>query len=682
MSTPSARRRPATPRRFLAAAISCLAIPLPALHAQLDTALEVRSLPYEKAESGLPVDLTGVVIFSDPPATALFQDETAGTFFRIDGRTPPRPGDKVRVKGVTFPGLYLPGIEDTTFEILGHVGLPEPIPAVYDDLVSGRYHYQRVAVEGVVRSLSADEEGSTRVRMALGSRVIEILVDLPLPEGLDLVDSGVRVSGLAAGLINDRRQLVEPYLRCRDWTEFEIRRRAPVLDAVPGLSPGELLRFDVEGGDGHRVRIAGTVLAAFPSGEIFLRDGDSAVGVRLLSPALEISVGDRVEVAGFPEMDRFSGSLVDAVVVSFDENEVVPPPIAVEGPALFDGSHDSDLVSFAATVGDWYRLDRGGVVVLRVGDRTIQARVPELPDSLSSGSSVEVTGICQVEATRGSQYRSHPETIGLRMRSANDLVIVREPPWWTPRRLVTALVLLGVATILAALWIFVLRRQVSRQTRALRGRIENEAILEERQRIAREFHDTLEQDLAGLTLRLDAATARETDRKRMDLLEGARHLVTRIQTETRSLVSDLRDTHGENAPLDESLRGLCAERDLELAPTIRLDVGELPALPSRTVHHLRMITREAITNVWKHAGAGTVDVRSREENGVLVLEIADDGRGFDVEAETHGVPGHFGCMGIRERARRIGAEVSWKSEPGNGTVVTVRLPLNSRHPDT
>ena len=60
---------------------------------------------------------------------------------------------------------------------------------------------------------------------------------------------------------------------------------------------------------------------------------------------------------------------------------------------------------------------------------------------------------------------------------------------------------------------------------------------------------------------------------------------------------------------------------------------------------------------------------------VLTLRITDNGQGFDPTAQTHGQPGHFGCIGIRERARKVGAEVKWESEPGKGTTVWVELPL-------
>ncbi len=194
--------------------------------AQLRTALEVRSLSPETAETGLPVDLRGIVVFSDPPSTIFLQDNTAGTFFRLDGRVPPAPGSEVRVTGTTMRGLYLPGIHEATFEILGQPGLPAAIRATLDDLLSGRYHYQRVSVEGIVRKISSNEENTAIVRLDLGSRVIAVQVETVAEGGKDLVDARVRVTGLAAGEVNHRRQLVEPYLRCRAQ-----RRIDPVLSA-------------------------------------------------------------------------------------------------------------------------------------------------------------------------------------------------------------------------------------------------------------------------------------------------------------------------------------------------------------------------------------------------------------------------------------------------------------------
>lgn len=644
---------------------------------QLSKAVEVRSLSAEVAEEGKRVDLTGVVIFSDAPGTIFIQDETAGTFFRPGSAPPPQPGDEVRVQGVTQSGLYLPGIEKATFEVLGHPGIPEARPVSFDDLMSGRFHYQRVSIEGVVRTLVPAEEGTTLVRLALGSRVVEVQVEQPPPTDLDWIDSRVQVAGLAAGHINARRQLVAPYLRCADWTEFTRFQAGRTPEETSLLSPEQLLNFDVDGQGGHRVRVRGKVLAAFPGGEIYLRDEASAVAAKLMPGVVSPKVGDRVEVIGFPQMDRFSASLADAEIWEREpggDEEVKAVRVGLS--ELMEGSEDGNLVSVEASLVDRYRTERGAVLVLQVEDGTIPARVPSLPESMPTGTQLRVAGICQVESIRGLEYRSTPESVSLRVRSLDDLVVLGAPSWWTAQRMAMLLVVLLVVMALAGLWIVLLQRQVANQTVALRHRIEREATLEERQRIAREFHDTLEQELAGLSLRLDAAVAKGGEGKLHGLLEGSRSLVSRIQTETRNFVSDLRDGWDENASLEGALGELVARQPAELGPEIRFEMASpapLANLPPRVVHHLKMIAREAVANALKHAEAKHIDLILDAEDDATVMKIADDGRGFDTESETRGKSGHFGCMGIRERCARIGAEVTWRSEPGHGTTVEVRL---------
>ncbi len=656
-------------------------IPVPAAGGPLTTALELRSLSAEEAGSGVPVDLQGIVIFAEPRGTVFFQDATAGTFFQLKGQTAPAPGDEIRVRGVSYPGLYLPGIEEAKLEVLGHPGLPGAVAVNFDDLVSGRYHYQYVTFEGIVRTVEPDEEGASLVRVALGSRVVEIRMEEPPPGETTLIDSRVRVSGLAAGELNNRRQLVEPYLRCRSWVDLAMIEPARDLRSVPEVSPEEILTFAVGGQERRRVKVTGTVLASFPDGEVFLRSGESAIGIRRTASEPLLESGDYVEMVGFPEMDRFSARLVDAVTLDHFLGDGGAVAVETAVADLLEGAHDSDLVTLTAELSERYRHERGGVLVLRDGARTIRADTPGLPDDFLPGARVSVTGIAVVESTRRSaQYRSEPDRVSLRMRSPADLVVLRQASWWTSPRLAAALVLLLVATVLAGLWITLLRRQVARQTGALRRRIEIEAALEERQRIAREFHDTLEQDLAGLSLRLDAAAARGTDEKLRVFIEGSRNLVSRIQAETRNLVSDLRQVPGEAVDLISALGELVSSEGGEIGPEIVMvsPGGGIPALPSRTVHHLRMIAQESVTNVIKHADATKVMIAVGRAGDELIMRIADDGRGFEVEGNTTGRPGHFGCMGMRERCRKIGAAIAWESEPERGTTVVVTLPLHEK----
>ena len=667
------------PLLFLALITSAMPV-----EAQLTTALELRSLTPEEAESGVAVDLRGIVIFSEPGGTVFFQDATAGTFFQLKGLPDPAAGDEIRVRGISYPGLYLPGVAEARLEVLGHPGLPEAVAVSFDDLSSGRYHYQRVKFEGIVRTVETvqavapDTEETSLVRVALGSRVVEIRMEAPLPEGNSLIDSRVRVTGLAAGELNPRRQLVEPYLRCRDGDDLEILEAGRDLQAIPEVSPGQLFNFAVGGLERRRVRISGMVLAVFPGGEVYLRSGETGIGVRRTSADPRLENGDTVEMAGFPEMDRFSARIVDAVVIDHLLAEASPQPVPATMADLLDGLHESDLIRLEAEISERYRNERGGVLVLREGMKTIRAEMPALPDNLSPGARVGVTGIAVVESTRrSSQYLAEPDRVSLRLRSFADLVVLRAPSWWTSQRLTTALILLLIATVIAGSWITLLRRQVARQTGVLRERIGIEAALEERQRIAREFHDTLEQDLAGLSLRLDAAAARGADEKLRGFIEGSRSLVSRIQIETRNLVSDLRQEPGEEADLIVMLSELVNRQSGEAGPEVAIvsPGGGIPVLPSRTVHHLRMIAQESITNVIKHAAAAKVVIAVTCDENDLRMSITDDGRGFDADGKTVGSSGHFGCMGMRERCRKMGAGIVWKSGVGRGTEVVVTLSI-------
>ena len=206
----------------------------------------------------------------------------------------------------------------------------------------------------------------------------------------------------------------------------------------------------------------------------------------------------------------------------------------------------------------------------------------------------------------------------------------------------------------------------------------------------------MEQELTGLSLRLDAATTRPLEEKARTLLETSRSLVSRIQSEARNLVSDLRET-GHATTLTEALELLATRAPEGIA--ITLDLHPIGPIPSHVTHHLRMIAQEAITNALKHAHPTQIQLHLSESPSLhlsssprlpvsksqslqvspspslLTLRITDNGQGFDPTAQTHGQPGHFGCIGIRERARKVGAEVKWESEPGRGTTVCVELPL-------
>jgi signal transduction histidine kinase len=664
---------------FVSRLLACLALLVARVAAQpLTTALEVRSLSPAEAERGREVALRGVVVFVEGPSAVFVQDATSTTFFRTQQLPLPSVGDEIELRGKTRMGLYLPGLDFSSFRVVGQRALPPGIRATYDDLVFGRFHYQRVAVEGIVRAITPLDPHRSLVRLAMGSRLLDARIEQPPQDARALIDTHVRVTGLAAGFINKaRRQLVQPYVRVLGWNEVDVLAAAPPLGAVPQISAEELLTFQVSGRGEHRVRIEGVVTAVFPHEQVFLQQGDLAFGVRLATPT-PLSVGDRIVVAGFPEMDRFSASVVDAMVVE-RASGTAPAAVQIESPDKLDEALDGKLIAVTGVLRDIFKTEEGNTVLLAGKQRTLQTRLPEAVTPPPIGARVQVTGIYQVEsAVASSGFITSPALVSLRAREADDLVVLQQPPWWNARRLGGVLAALAAVTLFAALWIAVLRRQVRRQTEALRERIEAEAALEERQRIAREFHDTLEQELAGVSLRLDALATRDLDEKGRGLVAASRNLVSRIQTETRDLISDLRDATERSGDLVAALTALAGRWTVDSGVEVRLSAPrDLAPLRPATVHDLRMIARESITNAVKHARATHVSLELERRENELLLRIVDNGCGFDPAAVAKQKRGHFGCAGIAERARKIGASVTWQSTLQKGTTVELRWPTGN-----
>jgi signal transduction histidine kinase len=203
-------------------------------------------------------------------------------------------------------------------------------------------------------------------------------------------------------------------------------------------------------------------------------------------------------------------------------------------------------------------------------------------------------------------------------------------------------------------------------------------VLEERARLAREIHDTLAQGFVGISSQLDAVAMCMPDettpaRKFLDM---ARRMARHSLTEARRSVMDLRASvlEGQDlaAAIQSGTRLWTAGSGLE----VDLDVsGSKGALPEEMEQHLLRITQEAVTNILKHAGATKVWIKLHREARKLYLRIQDNGRGFDQNGAFATLGGHFGLLGMRERAERLGGEMTLASQPGEGTEVEVRVPL-------
>lgn len=218
---------------------------------------------------------------------------------------------------------------------------------------------------------------------------------------------------------------------------------------------------------------------------------------------------------------------------------------------------------------------------------------------------------------------------------------------------------------------------VAKETDLRRAEVQA-AAAEERARLAREMHDSLAKTLRGIAMAaatLPTWVCRDQARAEVEArtVASAAEIASR---EARQLLSDLRlETSGR--PLPEVIREVAEGwgATTGTAVTCRLDASADLSLRAR--HELKAILGEALANVERHAGAAHVEVRLVRDGAEIALTVADDGRGFTMQAPAVlAAGGHYGLIGLHERAERVGGAVLTASEPGNGTTVTVRLPVD------
>jgi nitrate/nitrite-specific signal transduction histidine kinase len=209
------------------------------------------------------------------------------------------------------------------------------------------------------------------------------------------------------------------------------------------------------------------------------------------------------------------------------------------------------------------------------------------------------------------------------------------------------------------------------------------AVFEERTRLAREIHDTLAQQLTGIVLQLEAAEAmqsRQQGERSREFIIAAREQARQALQEARRSVWNLRPMPLEAAGLTAAI-ALEAERfgkRTGMAITVRNDglPHHLSLAPQSEVAVFRIL-QEALANAGHHSQAQVVEVELRIVEGDLLLTVSDDGAGFDIEGDgtAASAPGSFGIVGMRERARLIGAALEVTSSAAGGTRVSVRVPL-------
>jgi signal transduction histidine kinase len=624
------------------------------------------------------------VVTGDFPAPDLFvQDATTGVYIEGNKTTTftHHLGDLIEVEGITGPGKFAPVILELKSRVLGSGTLPKARLYTLSELADGQQDSQWMKVRGIVRSVSIDSSSwrETTLAMNIASAGGEFKARVPISQEQDFsswVDKEVLIEGVCGTLFNSERQFIGVlfYVPRLNFIQLETQAKEVPFSA--------LLRFSPDQGTKQRVQVRGVVTYQQRGNALFLQD--QGRGLRVLTQQDSVlEIGDVVDVHGFPAVGESAPVLADAVFHRVD-HVAAPEPVKLDLTAPWE-RFDGTLVTTEARLLQYQQRPDGLNLVIQQDGTLFEANLPpESPVghlfSIPLNSELRITGICLVRA--GGMWRG-PESFRLLLRTPSDVVILHTPSWWN---LSHTLWVLGItAGILLAMtaWNVVLGRRVHEQMAIIRQKLRSGAVLEERNRIARELHDTLEQELAGITMQLDLAVDcfQHVPDVAQRALEMARKMSRHSMVAARRSVWDLRCHLLENGDLVSALSQ--AVEPMAVGDHVKVDVkveGQPRRLASAVEMNLLRIGQEAVANAVKHARARQITVRLQYAPKKICLCVSDDGRGFSLDDASLAGNGHFGLVDMHERAQSLGCSLQIESQPGSGTRIEVELAAGSNQP--
>lgn len=665
--------------------------------------------------------LRGVVTWQsgveNRPALVI-DDGTGGIFVTLhqlakaeEGPMAPSPvGTLIEVRGAIGQALKEPRLVATGCRELGAAALPSPKPV---DSISGADLFQRVRVQGVVQRVESHQSFQAALDLATEWGAVRAIAKVsPGAKPQRWVDGRIRFSGTVMGQRNSMHQVVAYHILAATPEDLEVLERGPddpFLAAPLQLSNiRSLMGADIPR---HRRVIHGIVTYVDPE-EAYIQDAALGIRIEMASPP-DIRVGDLAKASGFLAVEEGSWSMTHAVAQSIGPAPKIDPaqldPGDVFSATAYRGvnpdveAFSDTLVRLRAKFVETQTTPEGVRLLLEFGPDFLLATLPVAAGApkiaARRGAEVEMTGVlCLDHETRGGVRGAIvPSSASLILRDPSDIRVIRQGPWWNRQRLWGALLIAISFTALSATWSAHLWRSARRQALALTETqharraldIQQESTLRERDRIAGELHDGIQQLLTGLCFHLEAAEGPSGDPRQH--IVNARSIVARIREEFRRCLWELR--HLGRDPVDpaQSLRRIAALQHLCSAAHVDVTVEGVPGpVPSPVMASLSLVAREAIHNAVRHGAAKRVAIGLRGDAEGLVLDISDDGCGFAPAAQDALPNSHHGLRNMGQRVAALGGTLAIDSQPGHGTRLTARIPAAALaadhapngHPDT
>ena len=663
------------------------------------TAAELHALPDIAFGRGVSFEIEGVVAISLYERHFLMLDATGGLYVKRNDGAPVHPGDVVRVRGMATSDKnrdrLLLGLETIR---KGTTTPPQPINATADQIMQGGCDWKLVRINGLVRDAFRDEIDPrwNILELNCNSHVLyAAFYDPDFTEGrlAALIDAVVSVEGACLPSAGGRRTFLGIHIKMSGYSDITILEKAPsdpfdaplLHDTCRHAQPTTVFGM-------KRHRAIGSVIAVWGSDRFLIKtECDELVRVELASGGRLPSYGDGVEVVGFPETDLYRVNLshalfrpAKAALRQQTPQHVTPETIlkTADGRTKIKTEYHGRTIclrGFARSLP--HPESSNGRMSVECDGYLVPVDASSCPESLRGimpGTELEITGTCILDTENWRPPALFPRLNGflLVVRTPDDVKVLSRPSWWTSGRL---LVIIGA--LLAALggiivWNRILNRIIERRTRELlKERFAHDSAdlkVEERTRLAVELHDTLSQNLTGISLQIDAAqmAAEENPNSVMPYLETARRKMQNCRENLRNCLWDLRSRAFEEKALADAIRKTLAPHIGMADVHVDMDVP-CRKLSDNTIHAVLSIIRELVINAIRHGKASLIRISGQLKNEGLSFTVSDNGVGFDPATRPGLSEGHFGLQGVSERAHRLGGTFEITSSPGHGTTDTL-----------
>jgi len=599
---------------------------------------------------------------------------------------PPIPGDRARFEGAIVPsvaGSIVP--EFRVLEILDHGKSPKPADGSAGEIMSGRHDFHHAHLVGELRDVEPSGTSPCWNYLSIISDGCQYYAPIPsrgatITELEALIGSTVKLDGFPDShncsfkFLDERRFLVAGLnnIEILSHPPADPFEKAPSITTLRRLAPEMLPRLGRHKADGRLVTIWQARNAL-----LVMKDGRHAI-VSFVDP-VGIPRGQSVEVIGYPSTDGFTLRLSRAIA-RLDESTPFKEPTTIpfsecdfknhlSAESLTKITLQGKRIRLSGIVADFGEGQRESKTLpLAIAGRLLDvdfSSVPESCDGIVPGCKVRVAGTCVLATENWASLSTGTTLNGIRLvvDRPDDVEILARPPWWNLTRLsvVVAILVLFIAAIL--FWNRELRKLSEKRGRELFHERSASALAElkttERTRLAADIHDSISQILTGAAMQLDAG---ETN--------AAKRILASCRRELRACLWDLRNHALDAENFTDAVRETLAPHLGGHAAAIDMDIPS--AKMSEALRHAALsIIREATVNAIRHGRAETIEIVGKLDGRRLSFTVTDDGRGFDTEICRGSKDGHFGILGMRERAKGFSGSVEISSSPGEGTTVSV-----------